>query len=92
MPWKGLLQWLGMHLDKEMRLFYIQATLLEDLVNCLQSLYFSVLYMFKDLKACKMSLMAVNSSYGRLVSSSLPICLNTMVTMYCLFCKVLHCG
>ena len=52
-PWKGLLQWLGMHLDKEMRLFYIQATLLEDLVNCLQSLYFSVL--FKDLKAPKMS-------------------------------------
>lgn len=57
MPWKGLLQWLGMHLDKEMRLFYIQATLLEDLVNCLQSLYFmiSILYMFKDLKARKMS-------------------------------------
>lgn len=53
MPWKGLLQWLGMHLDKEMRLFYIQATLLEDFVNCLQSLYFSVL--FKDLKAPKMS-------------------------------------
>lgn len=53
MPWKGLLQWLGMHLDKEMRLFYIQATLLEDLVNCLQSLYFSVL--FKDLKAPKVS-------------------------------------
>ena len=53
MPWKGLLQWLGMHLDKEMRLFYIQTTLLEDLVNCLQSLYFSVL--FKDLKAPKMS-------------------------------------
>ena len=46
-----------MHLDKGMRLFYIQATLLEDLVNCLQSLYFmiSVLYMFKDLKARKMS-------------------------------------
>lgn len=53
MPWKGLLQWLGMHLDKEMRLFYIQATLLEDLVNCLQRLYFNVL--FKDLKARKMS-------------------------------------
>lgn len=53
MPWKGLLRWLGIHLDKEMRLFYIQATLLEDLVNCLQSLYFSVL--FKDLKAPKMS-------------------------------------
>lgn len=53
MPWKGLLHWLGMHLDKEMRLFYIQATLLEDLVNCLQRLYFNVL--FKDLKARKMS-------------------------------------
>ena len=36
--------------------------------------------------------MAVNSSYGRLISSSLPICLNNMVTIYCLFCKVLNCG
>ena len=51
MPWKGLLQWLGINLDKEMRLFYIQATLLVDLVNCLQRLYFIVV--FKDWKAPK---------------------------------------
>lgn len=94
MPWKGLLQWLGMHLDKEMLLFYIQATLLEDLVNCLQSLYFSVL--FKDLKAPKMShegyLWQSIAVMGGLLALVYQYFLNTMVTIYCLFCKVLQCG